>query len=282
MPDRTAGHATEPSVYLTTAELDALIGQYRTTGNDRFFARLHEELAPYIASIVLAWLNEGQRTQESVEDACQTVWLRLAVAIRGSYRTGNPGGFRPFARQVAINVCKDLNSRRRLPLVEATGHGMCREVDPVEQAPDTRPNPRDRAAMAEVARKLHTAVEALPPMHRHLVHLMHPEVFAQETDVGTLHFSPDLSQAELARAMEAEFGECFSLSRIKDMKARALVLLRQAMLRQKGGRHRSARPGCNRVRSGDAVCLVSPSGLAPPSQAFRPYPVSTTQYPGLP
>jgi RNA polymerase sigma factor (sigma-70 family) len=254
----------EPVVRLTSNELDILIGQYRGGGSDNAFARLHEELTPYIWAIVFAWLDADLRAQEGVEDACQTVWMRLAEAARRTYTPGNPSGFRPFARKVAINVCKDLNGHRRLPFVEAAECGLDDGSSLLEQVPDSRPNQRDKAAVAETARGLRKAVEAMSPMHRHLMRLAYPGVFA-DGNCSRMRQPPTvLSRGELARAMEAKFGESFSVSRIKDMKSRAVALLRQAMLRQKGGRRRvalSGRPGIPAHRPGAALAECSLPGM---------------------
>ena len=233
----------EPKRRLTIAELDALVAEFQATASDGAFEQLYGELAPYIVCIVYAWLDGGLRTSELAEDACQSIWLRLASALRNSYRIGSPGGLRPFARQVAINVCKDLNGSRRLPFANAAEWGVDDDSSLLEQAPDSRPNPRDNAAAAETARGLRKAIGALSPMHRHLIRLAYPEVFADAGGSEMRQSHTELSREEMARAMEAKFGKTFSVSRIKDMKSRAVVLLRQAMLRQKGGRRRAALSG---------------------------------------
>jgi RNA polymerase sigma factor (sigma-70 family) len=233
----------EPKRRLSIAELDALVAEFQATASDRAFEQLYGELAPYILCIVFAWLNGEQRTHELVEDACQSIWLRLASAVRNSYRIGGSGGLRPFARQVAINLCKNLNSHRRLPLIEETECGLDDGSSLLEQVPDSRPNPRDNAAVAETTRCLRKAVEALSPMHRHLIRLSYPEAFANAKGKGLRQPPTVPSREELALAMEAKFGGSFSVSRIKDMKSRAVALIRQAMLRQKRGHRRAPLSG---------------------------------------
>lgn len=128
------------------------------------------------------------RDPEDARDAAQEAFARAYGAI-ATYDAAQP--FAPWVLRIARNHCLDV-LRRRLPAAQRVEL----DAEPEEGAPRELADPeapRGDAALErrETAAALATAVAALPPNYREVIHLFHVE---------------HLSYKEIAAAMDVPIG----------------------------------------------------------------------------
>jgi RNA polymerase sigma-70 factor, ECF subfamily len=159
--------------------VEAALARASARGDRPAFARLVELHKRVVYGLCMRLLQDG----EEARDAAQETFVRAWMAI-GTYDAAQP--FAPWLLRIARNHCIDV-MRRRLP----TSRKVELDAAPVEgerrELADDATPPADVALeRAQVARGLDTAVAALPPNYREVVHLFHVEHMSYKEIAATL------------------------------------------------------------------------------------------------
>jgi len=185
---------------------EALVRRY-LDGDSSAFRSLVERSTPPIYN--LAYHMTGDRDEAS--DVTQEAFRRIVEALPTS-RTDLP--FKPWAMQIALNLCRDLARRRRpLPFAALGGAEDDEAADRVEMVVDTEPLPPDRLETEETRRVLQQAIDGLPEVYRAAIVLRYSEEMSYQDIADTLDLPLNTVRTHLARAkrllqtrLQAEWG----------------------------------------------------------------------------
>jgi len=119
----------------------------------------------------LCWhvIQRMVRHPEDTRELCQEAFLRVHQCLH-QYRVDAP--LKSWIGQVAYSVAKRHLERKRIPLAEPSADADA--IDPMELVGDDF-DLEGATADAQVARCLHAAIEALPPLQRTVLTLYHLE-----------------------------------------------------------------------------------------------------------
>ena len=129
-------------------------------GDKGAYHQLLQSIAPYVRAIASRYLGHG----EDVEDAVQDVFM-VVHGIRHTFERGRP--FKPWLGTIASRRCIDLLRRR--------AHRVRHESSDMVDADDYAhgdPGPDDMLAREQDARRVHDAVDTLPPRQRDAIALL--------------------------------------------------------------------------------------------------------------
>jgi RNA polymerase sigma-70 factor (ECF subfamily) len=157
-----AAQRIEPVVDATTQERALVAGVLAgAPGAFEQLVRDHQGLCWHV-------IQRMVRHPEDTRELCQDTFLRVHRHLR-QYRFDAP--LKSWIAQVAYSVARRHLERRRIPLAEAVdGDGLSL----VEQVGDGR-DLESEVAEDDVNRRLHAAIESLPPLQRTLLTLYHLE-----------------------------------------------------------------------------------------------------------
>lgn len=108
------------------------------------------------------------RHPEDARELCQEAFLRVHQCL-GQYRFDAP--LKSWIGQVAYSVARRHLERRRIPIAEAVDDGG----EPLHERIADDFDLESATADAELARRLHAAIERLPPLQRTILTLYHLE-----------------------------------------------------------------------------------------------------------
>jgi RNA polymerase sigma-70 factor (ECF subfamily) len=128
-------------------------------------------LRPVVRAVVACVLGERQ-DHPDVED-CTHETLRRALEGRSRLREGEP--LRPWVLGIARHVAIDARRRRRRDRLADDPPGDDESESLVNRVADPGPTPDERAAGAERARRIATALDGLAPQQRQAMVLFHVE-----------------------------------------------------------------------------------------------------------
>ncbi|MFQ5843692.1 MAG: sigma-70 family RNA polymerase sigma factor [Planctomycetota bacterium] len=158
----------------------------RTRGGDREAFRL---LVERYQRRVFALLYGILRDAHEVEDVAQEVFLKVYTRI---HAFDGQSRFYTWLYRVAVNQAKDhLKKLRRRPAVA---------LDESEPPPDTAAGPPQRAQVAELRRRVRSAIAGLPERYRTVLALREPEGLAYREIAGVLEVSLGTVESRLHRA----------------------------------------------------------------------------------
>ncbi len=137
--------------------------------------------------LVLGVARRVLRNEAEAEDVAQETLLRL-WRNAASLELG-PGGFRPWLRRVATNLCIDrVRAGRHLAVVEEVPE----QAEPAEQL--------EALEGRDLSRRVDEALKALPERQRLALTLFHFEGLSQSEIGSALGISDDAVESLLARA----------------------------------------------------------------------------------
>lgn len=119
-----------------------------------------------LESVLMQFLRNNWRKESEVEDLCQDVYLR---AYEAASTQGIPERTKPFVFAIARNLLIDRVRRGQIVPIEAMG-----ELERLEVAGDA-PDAERVVVAGEELRRLHTALDQLPPRCREVVLLTRME-----------------------------------------------------------------------------------------------------------
>lgn len=122
------------------------------TGAFEELVRRHERPVYRLARSLLARSGDA-------EDAAQEAFLRLYRALR---RLDPARPVAPYLYRLTVNVCRDLERRRR----RDRGTVALEDLAPAREPADRRPDPSAAAVLAEERRIVTAALRSLPPRQR--------------------------------------------------------------------------------------------------------------------
>ena len=152
-------------------------------GDAGAFRQVVERHLPMVVGVARRMLRDDAEAEDIAQEAMLRLWRNAAGLELG------PGGFRPWLRRVATNLCIDrVRSARHLSVVE--------------EVPEQAEPPRQLEGLArsEMSRRVDEALRALPERQRLALTLFHFEGLSQ-SDVGAkLGISEEAVESLLARA----------------------------------------------------------------------------------
>lgn len=176
---------------------EALVQRY-LGGERSAFRPVVERNTPSIYN--LAYRMTGD--PDEAADVTQETFRRIIEALPTSH-ADMP--FKPWAMQIALNVCRDLARRHRpLPFAALDGARDGAEdseaTDRIEMVVDTEPLPPERLETDETRRALHQAIDDLPDVYRAAIVLRYTEDMSYQDIADTLHLPLNTVRTHLARA----------------------------------------------------------------------------------
>ena len=172
----------------TSREKGASAGM--TVADGELHAWFVREVLP-LEAILMQFLRQNWRNQAEVEDLCQDVYLRLYEAAQARL----PDHTKPFVFATARNLLIDRVRREQVVPIEAMA-----DLDLLGMAADA-PGP-DRNAMArDELRKLHSALDKLPPRCREVVVLKRIEGLTRREISARMGITQDTVSEHLAHGM---------------------------------------------------------------------------------
>ena len=176
---------------LTDGELIELVA----IRDRRAFEELHRRYARAVLGLALRRLGDRGRAEDATQDAFASVWRSAA----GYDPARGAGG--PWLYTVSRNAIID---------------GLRRTPEPATEAPDlasTDAGPDELAEQADVAWRVHRALEELPDHERQVIELAYWSGLSQSEiaeflhlPLGTVKTRTRTALARLADALEAELG----------------------------------------------------------------------------
>jgi RNA polymerase sigma factor (sigma-70 family) len=113
-----------------------------------------------LEAVLMQFLRNNWRNESEVEDLCQDVYLR---AYKAATEQGIPERTKPFVFTIARNLLIDLVRKGQVVPIEAMV-----ELERLEVAGDT-PSAEQSIIAGEELRRLHSALDQLPPRCREVV-----------------------------------------------------------------------------------------------------------------
>lgn len=165
-------------------------------GDKDAYRILLQSIAPYVRAIARRYLGSG----EDVEDALQEV-LMVVHGIRHTFEHGRP--FKPWLGTIASRRCIDLLRRRSHRARHESG-----DVIDADCYAHADPGPDDMLARAQDARRVRSAVDALPPRQRDAIALLRLQELSldeasehSKQSVGSLKVAVHRAIGSLQRAL---------------------------------------------------------------------------------
>lgn len=119
-----------------------------------------------LEAVLMQFLRNNWRNESEVEDLCQDVYLR---AYEAAAEQGIPERTKPFVFTIARNLLIDRVRKGQIVPIEAMA-----ELERLEVASDA-PDAERNAIAGEELRRLHSALDRLPPRCREVVVLTRME-----------------------------------------------------------------------------------------------------------
>jgi len=165
-------------------------------GDKAAYHELLQAIAPYVRAIARRYLGRG----EDVEDGVQEVLL-VVHGIRHTFERGRP--FKPWLGTIASRRCIDLLRRR-------AHRAQNESVDPdnVGDYADGDPGPEESLAREQVAHRVRSAVDGLPPRQRDAIAMLRLQELSlneasdhSKQSVGSLKVACHRAMTSLQRAL---------------------------------------------------------------------------------
>lgn len=147
---------------------DGVLAQRAMSSDQQAFEMLVNRYSTSLFSFIYHYLDDYDKAC----DILQQVFLQLYLSL-ANLRTSEP--LKPWLFQVARNRCLDdirqRNRRRNVYFSELETPNEEGESPLLFSIPDTGPQPEELAENHDLQRRLHLAIEALPPKFRSVVFL---------------------------------------------------------------------------------------------------------------
>ena len=166
----------------TAAEEAAVLARIRN-GDGTAFRELIDRHTGSLLAVARRMLKAEGDAEDIVQEALVRVWHHAGTLELG------PGGLRPWLRRVVTNLCLDHLRRHRLTSVVA-------EVPEAAEAPEQGRGLEE----ADLAKRVQTALAALPERQRVALTLFHYEGLSQIEVGDMLGISDEAVESLLARA----------------------------------------------------------------------------------
>ena len=147
---------------------DGVLAQQALSGDQQAFEMLVNRYSTSLFSFIYHYLDDYDKAC----DILQQVFLQLYLSL-ANLHTSEP--LKPWLFQVARNRCLDdirqRNRRRNVYFSELEAPNEEGESPLLFSIPDPGPQPEELAENHDLQRRLHLAIEALPPKFRSVVFL---------------------------------------------------------------------------------------------------------------
>src|SRR5437763_1186220 len=176
---------------------DGALAQQALAGHQWAFEALVHRYSTPLFSFIYHFLGD----YDPACDILQQVFLQLYLSL-ATLRTGDP--LKPWLFQVARNRCLDdirqRQRRRNVHFSELEAPMDEEELPSLVTIPDTSPLPEELAERHDLQRRLHQAIQALPPKFRAVVFLRYAAQLSFSEIAQTLNMPTATAKTYFQRA----------------------------------------------------------------------------------